>query len=32
VWSSGLERRLLNHASDATYSLAGNRIASLGTA
>ena len=29
-WSSGLERRLLHHASDATYSRAGNRIVSMG--
>ena len=31
-WSSGVERILLNHASDATYSRAGNRIVSVGTA
>ena len=31
-WSSGLERRLLHHASDATYARPGNRIGSLGTA
>jgi hypothetical protein len=31
-WSRGLEQVLLNHASDATYSGAGNRIVSVGTA
>ncbi len=31
-WSSGLERRLLHHASDAMYSRPGNRIGSVGTA
>ena len=31
-WSSGLERMLPNHASDATYSVADNRIVSVGTA
>ena len=31
-WSSGLERRLLHHASDAMYSRPGNRIGSMGTA
>jgi hypothetical protein len=31
-WSSGLERILLNLASDATYFWAGNRIVSVGTA
>jgi len=31
-WSGGLKRMLPNHASDATYSRAGNRIVSVGTA
>jgi hypothetical protein len=31
-WSSGQERILLNHASAAPYSRAGNRIVSVGTA
>jgi len=31
-WSSGLERRLLHHASDAMHSRTGTRIVSVGTA